>query len=111
MFKNFFKKSGEPKVNKEVETAVVLVMHADGGPTIPILKVEGVPQRRPATMNDLYRMVSEVKRQVEDIMTADRVLHALMPAPQVQPEEKPVAPVVKSEAVNESAQKVEQEKK
>lgn len=108
MFKNFFKRQDAPKESREIETAVVLTLYADGGPTIPILKVDGIKQRRPATMNDLYRMACDIKNLVEEVGTSDRVMHSLMQShPQNQPPQKPV---VKSEVVNESVQKVEEKK-
>jgi hypothetical protein len=112
MFNNkfkFFKHKSQPKQEgREVETAVVIMLYADGGPVIPILKVEGIKQRREATMNDLYRMVNDVKGQVDEIRTTESVVNALIQMHQPRP--APNAPVPRPAPVNpeKKAEKVEE---
>jgi hypothetical protein len=107
-FKDIFKKKVMPPESQEIETSVLLMLRSNGGATIPIIDVKGVKQLRTATLEDLYRMVCEVKRYVEEVRTSDYVLHALMnmhpaPAPKpdvraetVTPKAEPEAPIVET---------------
>ena len=82
----FFKHQSQPKQEgREVETAVVIMLYADGGPVIPILKVEGIKQKREATMNDLYRMVNDVRGQVDEIRITESVINSLIQMHQPRP--------------------------
>lgn len=80
-FKNPFKKQEAPAQTEqkqpEIETAVVIVQYEKGGSSVGFLNVEGLKKNRPATMNDLYRMVCEVKQQIENLKICDRMVNVL----------------------------------
>jgi len=108
MFKNFFKKQPPKQGGREVETAVVLMLYADGGPTVPILKVEGIKQKREATMNDLYRMVNDVKGQIDEIRVSDSVVGSLVQILHRPPAQAPgPAPVKDEKEIGDATHKEE----
>lgn len=81
----------------EIEVAIILTQFENGGATLGYLNVGGIKTKRQATMNDMYRMCSEVLQQIATIKTADRIIGVLQSKPVMQPVEKPVkeaAPVV-----------------
>ena len=82
-------KSAEEK-QPEIETAVVLLQYENGGATVGFMNVSGIKSKRQATMSDMYRMVCEVKQQIENVRVCDRLVAILS-----QPKPAPIAPVVK----------------
>ena len=100
--KNPFKKQepaqSEENKTPEIETAVVLVQYENGGSSIGYLNVSGLKTKRQATVHDLYRMVCEVKSQIETIKTCDRFVNMMQPPrPAVKPEGAPIAEPEKKE--------------
>jgi len=121
-FRNPFKKQQSqteaPSQGKapEVEIAIILVQHENGGPTLGYLNVGGIKTKRQATMNDMYRMCSEVLQQVATIKTADRIIGILQSKPVIQPTEKPAdkpgeAPIVTEGYKEEKKEEVKEEVK
>jgi hypothetical protein len=106
-FRNFFKPQPKPveQGQPEVETAVVLVQYENGGSTVGYLNVGGVKCNRQATLNDMYRMVCEVKAQIENIRVCDRIQNMFsQPSPTPPPAPIPPIPPVtenKEEKTNE----------
>jgi len=94
----FFKKQASPKMpnitpEPKVETAVVLCQYDNGGKTVGFIKVDGIEMLRPATIADMYRMVCEVKKDLEAISFADKfAARHTLPPPLPMPPEVDVKP-------------------
>jgi len=109
-----FRKNSEPKsaaIEPEVETAVLLCQYEKGGKTVGFTKISGVKMIRPASLRDMYRMICEMKMELESIETNVRLASMLQPqpAPIIETPPAPEKPEdeIKKETVAEGEKKEE----